>query len=114
VLGDDFRHMLALASDAQPDRKIALLSISFDPRDDREALQLYGERYGATAPGWRIAATADERGLAALLRTFGVVVIPDGMGGFVHDGTVYLVDWRGHLARILDPDAQQLAAAALP
>lgn len=66
------------------------------------------------APRWRIAATAHERGLAALLRTFGVVVIPDGMGGFVHAGTVYLVDWRGRLARILDPDAQQLAEAALP
>lgn len=112
VLGDDFQRVMHLVSGAGP--QIDLLSISFDlQNDDREALKLYGERFGATAPRWRIAAPADSRGLAALLQSFGVVVIPDGMGGFIHNSAVYLVDAQGRLARLLDPDAppQRLAQA---
>jgi protein SCO1 len=106
VLGDDFHSVLELMSNAGTGAPIDLLSISFDPQnDDREALQLYGDRYGAKAPHWRIAAPTDDRGLAALLQSFGVVVIPDGLGGFIHNSAVYLVDARGRLTRILDPDA---------
>lgn len=106
VLGDDFQHVLERSGDPAAGSQIDLLSISFDlQNDDREALQLYGERFGAKAPRWRIAAPADARGLAMLLQSFGVVVIPDGLGGFIHDGAVYLVDAKGRLARILDPDA---------
>ncbi len=84
--------------------RVALLSISFDPEnDDRAALRLYGERFGAKPPQWRIAAPADAHGLDVLLKSFGVVVIPDGMGGFIHNGAIYLVDAQGRLARILDP-----------
>jgi protein SCO1 len=114
-LGDDFHSVLKLMSGTGDARPIDLLSISFDPQnDDREALQLYGDRWGAKAPGWRIAAPADDRSLAALLQSFGVVVIADGMGGFIHNSAVYLVDGQGRLARILDPDAPpQLLARAL-
>lgn len=107
VLGDDFARALA-----QPRRGVDLVSISFDPEnDDREALELYSERFGAAAPRWRVAVPADRDGLDRLLRTFGVVVIPDGLGGFVHDGRVYLVDARGRLADILDPQSVPRTAA---
>lgn len=117
VLGDDFARVLQ----SVPVRRsgagapIDLLSISFDPTDDQEAsLRLYGERFGAKAPRWRIAAPADAKVRAALLRTFGVVVIPDGMGGFIHNDAVYVIDAHGRLARILAPDAPaELVAAAL-
>jgi protein SCO1 len=103
VLGDDFRNVLALAR-AETGGQIELLSISFDPEsDDRQALQLYAERYGAAAPQWRVAAPASRRDRAELLSRFGVVVIPDGFGGFVHTSAVYIVDPQGRLARILDP-----------
>lgn len=111
--GDDFADVLRLMT-AGSGASIDLLSISFDPADDREALQLYGERFGAKAPRWRIAAPADARARTALLQSFGVVAIPDGMGGFVHNDAVYVVDTHGRLARILDPDRPaQLAAAVL-
>lgn len=114
VLGDDFTRVLQLLKAKRQAASIDLLSISFDPTDDREALRLYGERFGARSPGWRIAAPADARARAVLLRSFGVVVIPDGMGGFTHNDSVYVVDARGRLARILDPDAPaQLLGAAL-
>ena len=115
VLGDDFQGVLERAHDSGLSTQADLLSISFDRQnDDREALALYGERYGAKAPHWRIAAPADARGLAAVLRAFGVIVIPDGMGGFIHNSAIYLVDAQGRLARILDPGAPpQLLLAAL-
>jgi protein SCO1/2 len=115
VLGDDFHGVLQLMNGAGASAPIDLLSISFDPQnDDREALQLYGDRYGAKTPRWRIATLADDPGLAALKQSFGVVVIPDGLGGFIHNSAVYLVDAQGRLARILDPDSPpQLFADAL-
>jgi protein SCO1 len=115
LLGDDVRRVLALTPHSAAGRAVDFLSISFDPQhDDRRALALYAETYGASAPRWRVAVPANGRDLAALLRTFGVVVIPDGMGGFVHNGAFYLVDARGRLRRILDSGTspQLLAAAA--
>ena len=101
--GDDFRRMMELANSA--DAQIDFLSISFDPEnDDSEALRLYADRYGA-APRWRIAAPSDAPSLRALLQSFDVVVIPDGMGGYIHNSAIYVVDARGRLVRILDPDA---------
>ncbi|MGH6680898.1 MAG: SCO family protein [Bradyrhizobium sp.] len=113
VLGNDFHRVLAAA----PNKKFDLLSVSFDPaNDDREALRFYGDRFGAAAPRWRIAVTADKRGLDALLRTFGVVVLPDGIGGFVHDGVIYVVNRDGRFANIIEPDAsaQMIEAAMRP
>jgi protein SCO1 len=114
ALGDDFRNALTLAR-SRAGADIDFLSISFDAvNDDRQALQQYASRYGATAPHWRVAAPASQDALNALLHAFSIVVIPDGLGGFVHSSAVYVVDRRGRLARILDVDAptRLIAAAA--
>jgi protein SCO1 len=114
ALGDDFARVRQLVGGTRAHAPIDLLSISFDPTDDRAALGLYSDRFGAEPPRWRIAAPADARARAELLRSFGVVVIPDGLGSFIHNDAVYVVDAYGRLARILDPDApDRLLAAAL-
>lgn len=106
VLGDDFRRVRDTLSRNHPARDVALLSISFDRARDKPAdLKLYGERYGAAAPSWRTAVPATAAGLSALLQCFGVVVIPDQFGGFVHNDAIYVVDGRGRLTRILDAEA---------
>ena len=51
--------------------------------------------------------------LAAWLRTFGIVVIPDGYGGYEHNAALHLVDERGRLVRILDLGATDEAASFL-
>jgi protein SCO1/2 len=113
-LGDDFARALALPDGQKMRAPADFLSISFDPSDDRAALQLYAERFGARTPRWRIAVPANAGTRNALLQSFGVVVIPDGMGGFIHNDAIYVVDGRGRLARILDPDPPaQLVRAAL-
>lgn len=107
-MGDGFHHILQW-QDKHPEQKVRLVSISFDLENDgREALRLYGDRYGARAPQWRIAAPLQRSGLDALRQAFGLIVIPDGMGGFIHNGDVYLIDARGRLARAFDPDAAPL------
>mgnify|MGYP001545699481 CR=1 FL=1 len=112
VLGDDFRSVLAEWRGRAADEAVDLLSISFDPaHDDVDALKLYGERYDATAPAWRIAKPVDRSSLETLLRTFGVVTIPDGFGGFIHNSAVYLVNRQGHLIGAFDPDAPAALAA---
>ncbi|MBZ0087691.1 MAG: SCO family protein [Thermomonas sp.] len=89
--------------------RVALLSLSFDPeRDDPEALAAYRRRMGGRAGGWVVARPADADGLQALLRTFGVVVLPDGLGGYVHNAAINVVDPQGRLVAVTDwqsPDA---------
>jgi protein SCO1/2 len=91
-----------------------LLTISFDPQADTpEALKRYAQRYGADARVWRIARPQDEATLAALLRTFEVVVIADAYGEFQHNAALHLVDEGGRLTQIFDYDRLEQAAEAL-
>ena len=109
VLGDGFER---IEHTPRPDgrRNVALLSISFDIARDRPAdLKSYGERYGASGPGWRIAVPASAAELAYLKRAFGLVVIPDGYGGFIHNAAVYVLDRQSRLVRILDQAAAERA-----
>ena len=81
----------------------ALLSLSFDPAHDQPAqLRDYARRFGADGRHWRVARVPDEAALGALLERFGVVVIPDGRGGFEHNAAIHLIDRAGRLARIAD------------
>lgn len=115
ILGDDFARVKELDGGQSQSTSVNRLSISFDPQnDDRNSLKLYGDRFGAAAPTWRIAMTANVNALAALLKAFGVVIIPDGIGGFIHTSAVYVVDPQGRLSRVLDPDSPpRIIAAAL-
>lgn len=85
------------------DRAPVLIGITFDPSNDtRSALGDYARAYGADGRTWRFARIADANGLKALLDSFGVVVIDDGMGGFDHNAAIHFVDAGGRLARIYD------------
>jgi len=105
ALGDNFRRIDEELRHDHARENLALLSISFDvDRDGPAELKLYGERFEARAPDWRVAVPS-ALGLEPLLRTFGVVVIRDGFGGFVHNDALYVVDRAGRLVRILDPES---------
>ncbi len=83
--------------------RIQLLSVSIDPRRDTpEALVDYGVRHRADPAVWTIATprTADEGQRAR--RALNVITVPDGRGGFVHNGAIHVVDPRGHVAGIFD------------
>lgn len=95
-------------------RDFALLSVSFDPAyDDPPRLREYAGRFGADGEHWRIARPADAGELAALLAAFGVVVVPDGLGGFEHNAAIHLVGRDGRLRHIADLDAVDAFVAGL-
>lgn len=82
---------------------VQLLSITFDPeRDGDNELRAYLARNGANAAGWNLGRPA-QADLRAWLDAFGVVVIPDGVGGYTHNAAVHLVGPKRTLAAILDP-----------
>lgn len=114
ALGQAFQRVRDALQAERSRRDVVLLSISFDPRRDVPArLGDYAHRYGADGEHWRVVRVEDAAELAALLKTFGIVVIPDGFGGFQHNAALHLVDRDGRLARIDDYDRPLEFAARL-
>lgn len=101
VLGSSFQQI----SRSPAARDAVLLSISFDPADTPGSLRDYAHRYGADGRYWRIAHVVDSEDLKILLRAAGIVVIPDGYGGFQHNAAIQLIDRQGRLAQAFDENA---------
>lgn len=101
ALGSEYAQMQAALAGAET--PVRLLSVSFDlEHDDGDALRTYAKRIGARAPLWEVARPADAPALQRLLRELGVVMVPDGTGGYVHNAALHLVDARGELRAIVD------------
>lgn len=84
-------------------RDFALLSISFDTEmDTPRHLKAYGDAYGADGKRWRVARVRNSAQLQPLLDAFGIIVIPDGLGGFEHNAAIHLLGRDGKLAQISD------------
>lgn len=103
VLGTQYQRLQADLRRRGLDDRVGLLTISFDPaHDDGPAIAAYARRMGADPAIWRVARVADPADLPALLRFFGVVVVPDGLGEFQHNAALLWVDPTGRLAHIAD------------
>lgn len=114
ALGRSFAAIQDALEEAGAAPALQLLSVSFDPaRDDATALAAYAAAHGADPRRWRVALPEDEAALHTLLRAMGVVVIPDGEGGYVHNAALHLIDARGRVAAILDPEEIDRASAEL-
>src|SRR6516162_3847461 len=81
ALGESFAKLRDQIRTDGPADRVRLISISFDPRDSPEALEDYAQAHGAVGGLWITARPEDERALRALLKAFGITVIPDGFGG---------------------------------
>ena len=84
---------------------VRLVSISFDPaRDGPNELRSYRARYSRDAAGWSLATPAASGELESWLDAFGVVVIPDELGGFAHNAAMHVVGPQRKLIAIHDLD----------
>ncbi|MGM8215678.1 SCO family protein [Bacillaceae bacterium W0354] len=82
---------------------VIFLSISFDiERDHPHQLSKYMSHFDSDGKTWRMARIPNEVELNQLLDKFGVIVIPDGNGGFAHNSAFYLVNREGYLIDVLD------------
>ncbi|MBH9578702.1 SCO family protein [Inhella sp. 1Y17] len=113
ALGGTYAQMQAALEQSPAGAAIQLISLSFDARDDLRALQRYADRYRARAPTWRVLHMTDPFARQNVLRTLGVVAIPDGLGGFVHNGALHVIDASGQVRGLFDyadwPQALALA-----
>lgn len=91
--------------------QIGLVSLSFDPRDTVADLQGYAATYHARTPGWRVAAAVSTSEMDRLLRQADVIAIPDGLGGFEHNGGLHVVDAQGQVLAVYALDEFRQAYA---
>lgn len=111
VQGGVFARLQQQLSEPIAADKVKLLSISFDPtHDEPAALSNYQRLYGDHGAGWIAARPPGQAELATLMRVFGVVAVPDGLGGFVHNAAIAVVNPDGKLVAILDWDDSRGAA----
>jgi protein SCO1/2 len=83
--------------------KVRLVSVTFDPEYDGPAqLRAYRARYSADAVGWELGRPTSAADLQRWLSAFGVVVIPDGVGGYAHNAAVHVVGPDRRLVAIHD------------
>lgn len=86
-------------------KDVVLLSISFDPDNDTpEKLHSYSHYFQVDGVKWRMATVTDKKQLKELLDTFGVLVIPDGKGGYEHNAAFYMINRQGKITQIFDYD----------
>jgi len=83
--------------------EVRLLSISFDPeRDGPRELRAYRDRFTRDPAGWMLGRAEEAGDLTQWLDAFGVIVIPDGLGGYVHNAAVHVVGEDRRVRAILD------------
>lgn len=81
-----------------------LVSVTFDPaRDGPGELRSYRARHSPDPAGWDLGRPAWPGETAGWLAAFGVVVIPDRLGGYAHNAAVHVVGPNRKLVAILDP-----------
>lgn len=92
--------------------KVRLLTLSFDPANDTpQVMAAHARRMDAYPAIWRFATLRDPADLPTLLNTFGIVVLPDGLGGYSHNAALFLIDQNGKLSRAYDIDRPDIALA---
>src|SRR5471032_1839587 len=104
VLGSEFQQMQQTIRSRHLQDKVRLMSISFDPRDTGERLASYALRQRAAPAIWNIVGINAEAQRNAVLKTFGIVVLPAPLGEFVHNAAFHIVDSDGRLVKIDDFD----------
>lgn len=110
VQGSEFARLQTRLGPQIAQGKVALVSISFDPTHDGPAqLATYQRHSGDHGTGWIAARPTSAEGLAALMRAFGVTAIPDGLGGFIHNAAINVIDPQGRLVAIMDWNATEEA-----
>ncbi|HLP99448.1 MAG TPA: SCO family protein [Sideroxyarcus sp.] len=113
-LGTEFQQLQRGIVERGLQERVHLLSVSFDPAHDSPAvLQQYAGHMQAIPDVWTFATVGDERELDALLRTFGVTVIPDRLGGFQHNAALVQVAPSGRLVEVSDLDTGDRALGEL-
>lgn len=92
--------------------RVRLLTLSFDPASDApDVLAAHARRLDADKDLWRFATVRKTSDLRAMLDLFGIVVLPDGLGGYSHNAALFMVREDGRLSRAYDIERPDIALA---
>ena len=93
------------AADPALSGKVKLLSVSFDPKNDRaDTLLSHAKKLNADPAVWRFA-TANEEIVDRFAAEFGVNVIREKDGTITHNLRTAVIDRTGHVTSIVDNNA---------
>jgi len=108
LMGYEFGRLQRMLQEKRLEHSVQLLSISFDTeRDTPATIGEYLKRFHANTAHWEGGIIEEKIQLMDLLGQLGVIVLPDGQGGFVHNAAFYLV-YEGTLIGIFDSDQLHL------
>ena len=111
ALGSEFAQLQGQLAGPLARGAVELISISFDPAHDTPPeLTSYLRRARSRGAGWLAVRPVGPDGLDQLERTFGITVIPDGLGGYTHNAAIHVVDPQGRLIEIVDSGQSDVAA----
>lgn len=111
ALGSEFAQLQDRLAGSLAKGAVELVSISFDPAHDTPLeLTAYLQRARSRGAGWLAARPVGRDELDQLERSFGITVIPDGLGGYTHNAAIHVVDPQGRLIEIVDAGQSDLAA----
>lgn len=122
-LGTVFQQLQAQVLEQGLQNRVGLLSISFDPKQDRPpALASYAQRMRMQPGVWQALSLANPQDRRRLLDSFGIMVVPAPLGEFEHNAALHIVTADGRLVRILGLEegpqalalARSMADAAAP
>ena len=105
ALGAEYTQIQAVlkAQSAQALRPIRLVSLSFDvARDGPAELAAHAQLHRSDSRIWSIAAPDTPGDASRVLKQLGVVVVPDGLGGYVHNGSIHVMNSAGVVLAIFD------------
>lgn len=88
---------------------VRLISISFDPRDRAPDLSRYASGMRSDPVIWRFWSFEQLHQRDALLKQFGITVIPALLGDYEHNAALHVVTPNGRLAGIFDLEEPGLA-----
>jgi protein SCO1/2 len=113
ALGDSYQRLQSQILSAHLERRLRLVTVSFDPEHDTPAIIAdYAERMRVNPAVWTVLTPSDPAQLRAAMSTFGVIAKPAQLGQFVHNAAFNIVDRHGRLARIVPIDQPRLALDA--
>jgi len=113
ALGDSYQRLQGQILDAHLEKRLRLVTVSFDPAHDTPAVIAdYADRMRVDPAVWTVLTPDDPAQLRAAMSTFGVIAKAADLGQFVHNAAFNILDRHGRLARIVSIDQPRLALDA--